>query len=47
MGLQAALVLMPVFGVIAALCFLIASRSYAADLGRVGAVAELEGACLA
>jgi predicted MFS family arabinose efflux permease len=47
MGLQAALVLMPVFGVIAALCFLIASRSYAADLGRVGAVAEVEGACLA
>jgi MFS family permease len=39
-GLQAALALIPIFGGLAALCFLIASRSYEADLDRVGTTAD-------
>ena len=46
-GLQSALALIPLFGGLAALCFLIASRSYEADLDRVGTTTELEVACVA
>ena len=46
-GLDNALTLMPAFGALAALLFIVASRSYEADFQRVGTVNELEGACLA
>ena len=46
-GLDIALTVIPAFGALAALLFIVASRSYAADLRRVD-VTELEGgACLA
>jgi MFS transporter, Spinster family, sphingosine-1-phosphate transporter len=46
-GLGNALTVIPVFGALAALFFIVASRSYESDLRRVENVAELEGACLA
>jgi MFS family permease len=46
-GLDHALTVIPAFGALAALLFVVASRSYEADLRRVDNVAELEGACLA
>jgi predicted MFS family arabinose efflux permease len=46
-GLDSALTLIPAFGALAALLFIVASRSYEADVQRVGNVTELDGACLA
>ena len=37
-GLQTALAVMPIFGVVAAGCFLLAARTYEADLKRVANV---------
>ena len=47
LGLDNALTLIPVFGAVAALLFVVASRSYDADFQRTGNVMEPEGACLA
>jgi predicted MFS family arabinose efflux permease len=47
MGLEAALAVIPLFGALAAVCFLVASRSYEADRGRVDSSTAMEGACLA
>ena len=46
-GLDEALTVIPAFGALAALLFIVASRSYEADLRRADNVAKLEGACLA
>ena len=37
-GLQAALAIMPAFGLVAALCFLLAARSYESDMRRVAGI---------
>ncbi len=47
LGLDSALTLIPAFGAVAALLFMVASRSYDADFQSSGNVMELEGACLA
>jgi hypothetical protein len=45
LGLQSALTIIPAFGLLAALFFLLAARSYETDLQRVRAVhVEVEGA---
>ena len=46
-GLDSALTLIPAFGALAALLFVVASRSYEADRRLVGNVTDLDGACLA
>jgi len=46
-GLDSALTLIPAFGALAALLFLVASRSYEADRQLAGNVTDLDGACLA
>ena len=46
-GLDSALTLIPAFGALAALLFIVASRSYEADRQLVGNVTDLDGACLA
>ncbi len=46
-GLDSALTLIPAFGALAALLFIVASRSYESDVQRVGNLTELDGACLA
>ena len=47
LGLDSALTLIPAFGALAALLFLVASRSYEADRQLAGNVTDLDGACLA
>jgi predicted MFS family arabinose efflux permease len=46
-GLDSALTLIPAFGALAALLFVVASRSYEADRQLAGNVTDLDGACLA
>lgn len=46
-GLDSALTLIPAFGALAAVLFLVASRSYEADRQLVGDVTDLDGVCLA
>ena len=46
-GLDSALTLIPAFSALAALLFIVASRSYEADRQLVGDVTDLDGVCLA
>ena len=46
-GLDDALTVIPVFSGLAAVLFMVASRSYEADLRRIDQVTEPEAACLA